>query len=429
MLSTMNEQVEIMAPVGCWESLEAAIGAGAGSVYFGIEHLNMRARSAANFTTADLHLIVRRCREAGVKTYLTLNTVMYPEDLPLMRTIVDNAREAGVDAVIASDIAVMQYANQVGVEVHLSTQLNISNTEALRFYAQFADVVVLARELNLEQVAAVHRDIVEQNICGRNGRQVRIEMFCHGALCMAVSGKCYLSLNNLGASANRGACMQVCRRGYVVRDRESDLELEIDNQYIMSPKDLKTIHFLNKMLDAGVRVLKIEGRARGPEYVHTVVTCYREAVEAWQRGEFPSLDGDTTPSQGLLAKIDDWNERLSRVFNRGFWDGYYLGQRLGEWTSAYGSRATRKKVYAGRCTNFFRNISVAEFHIEAVDTVKEGDLLLVTGETTGVLELTAADLHDNGGSLTTSVSKGQFFAIKTPRPVHRGDRLFIWSPA
>jgi len=349
--------------------------------------------------------------------------------LPLMRTIVDNAREAGVDAVIASDIAVMQYANQVGVEVHLSTQLNISNTEALRFYAQFADVVVLARELNLEQVAAVHRDIVEQNICGRNGRQVRIEMFCHGALCMAVSGKCYLSLNNLGASANRGACMQVCRRGYVVRDRESDLELEIDNQYIMSPKDLKTIHFLNKMLDAGVRVLKIEGRARGPEYVHTVVTCYREAVEAWQRGEFPSLDGDTTPSQGLLAKIDDWNERLSRVFNRGFWDGYYLGQRLGEWTSAYGSRATRKKVYAGRCTNFFRNISVAEFHIEAVDTVKEGDLLLVTGETTGVLELTAADLHDNGGSLTTSVSKGQFFAIKTPRPVHRGDRLFIWSPA
>ncbi len=424
----MKEQVEIMAPVGCMESLEAAIAAGAGSVYFGIEHLNMRARSAANFTTADMHLIARRCHEAGVKTYLTLNTVMYPEDLPLMRTIVDNAKLAGVDAVIASDIAVMQYANQAGVEVHLSTQLNISNTEALRFYAQFADVVVLARELNMQQVASVHNDIVSQDIRGRGGKPVRIEMFCHGALCMAVSGKCYLSLNNLGASANRGACMQVCRRGYIVRDRESDLELEVDNQYIMSPKDLKTIHFLNKMLDAGVRVLKIEGRARGPEYVHTVVTCYREAVEAWQRGEFPSQDGDTEPSAALLAKIEDWNTRLARVFNRGFWDGYYQGQRLGEWTSAYGSRATRKKVYAGRCTNFFKNISVAEFHIEAVESIKEGDTLLVTGETTGVLELTAHDMRDNNGDLAATISKGQLFAVKTPRPVHRGDRLFLWLP-
>ena len=284
MLNTENSNIEIMAPVGCWESLAAAIEAGATSVYFGIEHLNMRARSSANFTTQDLHTIVSRCREAGVKTYLTLNTVMYPEDLPLMREIVDNAREAGLSAIIASDIAVMQYAHEVGVEVHLSTQLNIANTEALRFYAQFADVVVLARELNMDQVASIYRDIREQHICGPKGELLRIEMFCHGALCMAVSGKCYLSLNNFGQSANRGACVQVCRRAYTVRDKSSDLELDIDNQYIMSPKDLKTIGFLNRMLDAGVRVLKIEGRARGPEYVSTVVNCYREAVEAWQQG-------------------------------------------------------------------------------------------------------------------------------------------------
>lgn len=281
----MSNDIEIMAPVGSWESLAAALDAGADSIYFGIEHLNMRSRSSANFTTADLHTIVNRCKQAGVKTYLTLNTVLYPEDMPLMREIVDNAREAGVDAIIASDIAAMQYANVVGVEVHLSTQLNIANTEALRFYAQFADVVVLARELNMEQVAAIHRDIVEQDIRGRNGDLIRIEMFCHGALCMAVSGKCYLSLHNLNSSANRGACMQVCRRGYIVRDKESDIELEVDNQYIMSPKDLKTIHFLNKMLDAGVRVLKIEGRARGADYVSTVVRCYKEAVEAWKNGE------------------------------------------------------------------------------------------------------------------------------------------------
>jgi putative protease len=331
-----NQAINIMAPVGCWESLAAAIDAGASSVYFGIEYLNMRSRSSANFTTADLHEIVRRCREAGVHTYLTLNTVIYPEDLPLMRTIVDNAKQAGVDAIIASDIAAMQYANSQGVEVHLSTQLNIANTEALRFYAHFADVVVLARELNMEQVATIHRDILEQNIRGPKGELIQIEMFCHGALCMAVSGKCYLSLNNLGASANRGACMQVCRRGYIVKDKESDLELEIDNQYIMSPKDLKTIHFLNKLLDAGVRILKIEGRARGPEYVKTVVECYKEAVDAWQKGEYAM--------PAITARIDDWNKRLARVFNRGFWDGYYQGQRLGEWTHEYGSRATRKRV-------------------------------------------------------------------------------------
>ncbi|MBQ7191563.1 MAG: U32 family peptidase [Paludibacteraceae bacterium] len=419
----MKSPIEIMAPVGSRESLAAAINAGATSVYFGIEHLNMRSRSSANFTTQDLHTIVSLCRKAGVKTYLTLNTVMYPEDLPLMREIVDNACMAGVDAIIASDIAAMQYAVQHGVEVHLSTQLNIANTEALRFYAQFADVVVLARELNLQQVAAIHKDIIEQDIRGRHGELIRIEMFCHGALCMAVSGKCYLSLNNLNASANRGACMQVCRRGYIVRDKESDMELEVDNQYIMSPKDLKTIHFLNKMLDAGVRVLKIEGRARGADYVHTVVSCYREAVEAWLNGEYPSADNEGSPL--IQEKITHWNERLSTVFNRGFWDGYYLGQRLGEWTHTYGSQATQKKVFVGKCTNFFSKISVAEFFIEAVPEVKEGDQLLVTGETTGAYYLTAHNLHNAKGQEQTSIPQSQPFAIHTDRPVRRGDRLFI----
>ena len=421
MLSRKDEHIEIMAPVGCWESLAAAIEAGATSVYFGIEYLNMRARSSANFTTEDLHKIVGICREAGVKTYLTLNTVMYPEDLPLMRTIVDNAKAAGLDAIIASDIAVMQYARSQGVEVHLSTQLNIANTEALRFYAQFADVVVLARELNMAQVASIHRDIVEQHICGPKGELLRIEMFCHGALCMAVSGKCYLSLNNLGYSANRGACMQVCRRGYIVKDKESDLELEVDNQYIMSPKDLKTIHFLNKMLDAGVRVLKIEGRARGAEYVQTVVSCYREAVEAWQRDDYAD-------DAIILPRIVDWNTRLARVFNRGFWDGYHQGQHLGEWTHSYGSKATRKKVFAGKCTNFFKNIGVAEFFIEATDAIREGDELLVTGETTGVYEVIAHDMRNAKGDPKEVIQKGAYFSLKTDKPLHRGDKLFVLKP-
>ena len=413
--------IEIMAPVGCWESLAAAIEAGATSVYFGIEYLNMRSRSSANFTTQDLHTIVARCQEVGVKTYLTLNTVMYPEDLPLMHEIVDNAKQAGVSAIIASDIAALQYAYQQGVEVHLSTQLNIANTAALKFYAQYADVVVLARELNMEQVASIHRDILEQDIRGPKGELIRIEMFCHGALCMAVSGKCYLSLNNLGASANRGACMQVCRRGYVVKDKESELELEVDNQYIMSPKDLKTIHFLNKMLDAGVSVLKIEGRARGPEYVKTVVECYKEAVELWLQGEgqWPADD------EQMEEKIDDWNTRLARVFNRGFWDGYYQGQRLGEWTHKYGSRATRKKVFAGKCTNFFKNISVAEFYLEALPQIQEGDELLITGETTGAYETIAHDMHDSKGQPQSIIQKGNYFAIKTDKVVRRGDRIFL----
>lgn len=421
MLSRKDEHIEIMAPVGCWESLAAAIEAGATSVYFGIEYLNMRARSSANFTTEDLHKIVGICREADVKTYLTLNTVMYPEDLPLMRTIVDNAKAAGLDAIIASDIAVMQYARSQGVEVHLSTQLNIANTEALRFYAQFADVVVLARELNMAQVASIHRDIVEQHICGPKGELLRIEMFCHGALCMAVSGKCYLSLNNLGYSANRGACMQVCRRGYIVKDKESDLELEVDNQYIMSPKDLKTIHFLNKMLDAGVRVLKIEGRARGAEYVQTVVSCYREAVEAWQRGDYAD-------DAIILPRIEDWNTRLARVFNRGFWDGYYQGQHLGEWTHSYGSKATRKKVFAGKCTNFFKNIGVAEFFIEATDAIREGDELLVTGETTGAYEVVAHDMRNAKGAPKEVIQKGAYFSLKTDKTIHRGDKLYVLKP-
>lgn len=426
MYSSVRDGVEIMAPVGCWESLSAAIDAGATSVYFGIEHLNMRARSSANFTMDDLHTIVARCRESGVKTYLTLNTVMYPEDLPLMCDIVDHAKQAGISAIIASDIAVLQYAYRSGVEVHLSTQLNIANTEALRFYAQFADVVVLARELNMDQVASIHRDIVEQHICGPHGDLIRIEMFCHGALCMAVSGKCYLSLNNFGASANRGACVQVCRRGYVVRDKESDLELEIDNQYIMSPKDLKTIHFLNKLLDAGVRVLKIEGRARGPEYVKNVVSCYREAVEMWGLlPENPSEEERKKWEQTYANRLPIWNERLSRVFNRGFWDGYYQGQCLGEWTHEYGSRATRKKVYAGRCTNYFKQIGVAEFYIEAVPQINDGDELLVTGETTGAIEFVAHELHNSKGSTQLSIAKGHPFAVKTPKLVHRGDKLFL----
>ena len=314
----------------------------------------------------------------------------------------------------------MQYAKSIGQEVHVSAQLNIANTEALKFYAQFADVVVLARELNMEQVASIYRDIEEQPLCGRSGEPLRVAMFCHGALCMAVSGKCYLSLNNYGLSANRGACVQVCRRGYTVRDKSSDLELDIDNQYIMSPKDLKTIHFLNKMLDAGVRVLKIEGRARGAEYVDTVVRCYKEAVEAWQKGEY---NDDTV----ILPKIAAWNERLARVFNRGFWDGYYQGQKLGEWTHSYGNKATRKKVYAAKCTNFFKNLSVAEFLVEAVDQLTDGQEVLITGETTGVVETTLTDIRDTKGNPAAIITKGHYFSLKTDTLIRRGDKLYLWT--
>ena len=403
-----------MAPAGSWESLQAAIQAGADSVYFGIERLNMRSRSSSNFTTEDLHRIVERCKEAGIKSYLTINTIIYDEDLELMREIVDNAKEAGVSAIIAADVAVMQYAISQGVEVHLSTQLNISNVEALRFYAQFADVVVLARELNMNQVAEIHRRIVEENIVGRNGELIRIEMFCHGALCMAVSGKCYLSLHELNSSANRGACMQVCRRAYRVHDEDSDIELTVDNKYIMSPKDLKTIHFMNKMMDSGVRVFKIEGRARGAEYVKAVVSCYNEAIEAHLNNQFTD------------EKVADWDVRLAKVFNRGFWDGYYLGQRLGEWSHNYGSKATHKKVYIGKCTNFFQKIGVAEFLLEA-QTLSVGDEILVTGETTGAYEDVIEEVRVDLKPVET-VEKGTYFSIKTKDVVRRNDKLFKIVP-
>ena len=400
---------EIMAPVGSRESLAAAIQAGADSIYFGIENLNMRARSASTFRIDDLKEIARTCNEHGMKSYLTVNTIIYDQDIPLMRTIVNAAHEAGISAIIAADVAVMTYARSIGQEVHLSTQLNISNTEALRFYAQFADVVVLARELNLEQVAEIHRAIVEEHICGPSGQPVRIEMFCHGALCMAVSGKCYLSLHQMNHSANRGACMQVCRRSYIVRDKETDAELEIDNQYIMSPKDLKTIHFLNKMMDAGVRVFKIEGRARGPEYVRTVVECYKEAIRA-------HLDGTFTDE-----KIEDWNRRLATVFNRGFWDGYYLGQRLGEWTHHYGSDATERKIYVGKGVKYFSNLGVAEFLVEAAE-LNVGDKLLVTGPTTGALFLTADEMRVDLRPVPT-VHKGEHFSIKCDK-IRPSDKLY-----
>ena len=409
-----TEDFEIMAPVGSRESLAAALSAGADSVYFGIENLNMRARSSNTFTIGDLREIAATCDEHGVKSYLTVNTIIYDEDMPLMHRIVDAAREAGISAVIAADVAVMDYAARTGMEVHLSTQLNISNVEALRFYSRFADVVVLARELNLDQVAEIHRHIVEDNICGPGGRQVRIEMFCHGALCMAVSGKCYLSLHELGASANRGACMQVCRRGYIVKDRESDIELEVDNKYIMSPKDLKTIHFLNKMMDAGVRVFKIEGRARGPEYVLTVVQCYKEAVRAYVEGTFTE------------EKVAAWDERLQTVFNRGFWDGYYLGRRLGEWSSSYGSQATERKVYVGKAIKHFGNIGVAEFLLEAGE-LNVGDNLLVTGTTTGAFYMTLDEARVDLRPVQT-VHKGEYFSTKTPVKVRPNDKLYRMVP-
>lgn len=406
----MLKDFEIMAPAGSRESLMAAIHAGADSIYFGIENLNMRARSASTFTIHDLREIAAICTEHDVKSYLTVNTIIYDEDICLMQKIVNAAKEAGISAVIAADVAVMAYCNQVGQEVHLSTQLNISNAEALKFYARFADVVVLARELNLDQVAEIYRTIQRENICGPRGEQVRIEMFCHGALCMAVSGKCYLSLDNLGHSANRGACMQVCRRSYIVHDKESDIELEVDNKYIMSPKDLKTIRFMDKMIEAGVRVFKIEGRARGPEYVHTVVSCYKEAIKSY-------LDGTLTEE-----KKDAWDERLKTVFNRGFWDGYYLGQRLGEWSKTYGSEATERKVYVGKGIKYFSNIGVAEFLIEASE-ISVGDKLLITGPTTGAIFIDLDEIRYDLKPVQTA-HKGEHISIKVPSKVRPSDKLY-----
>ena len=409
----MMNNYEIMAPVGSRESLHAALKAGADSIYFGIESLNMRAHSATKFTIADLREIAELCNERGVKSYLTVNTIIYGEDLPMMRKICDAAKEAGISAVIASDVAVLTYCHEIGQEIHLSTQLNISNIEALKFYARYADVVVLARELNMDQVREIYEEIERQDIRGPRGERIRIEMFCHGALCMAVSGKCYLSLDNLGRSANRGECMQVCRRGYIVTDRETGVELAVDNKYIMSPKDLKTVGFIDKMMHAGVRVFKIEGRARSAEYVYKVVKCYKEAIQA-------VLDGTYTEE-----RIAEWDAELTTVFNRGFWDGYYQGQRLGEWSKKYGSNATEKKTYIGKNIKYFSKLGVAEFLIEAGE-LNVGDKLLITGPTTGIIFVTAEEIHTNGP--VQSAKKGEYIAIKVPEKVRPSDKLYKIVP-
>ena len=403
-------QLEIMAPVGSRESLTAAIQAGANSVYFGIGQLNMRSHSANHFTIDDLREIAAMCAEHNIKSYLTVNTIIYGEDLSTMHEIIDAAKEAQISAVIASDVAVMAYCNEVGVEVHLSTQLNITNIDALKFYARFADVVVLARELNMEQVADIHRQIKEQHICGPKGELIRIEMFCHGALCMAVSGKCYMSLANSNRSANRGECVQICRRSYTVTDKETGNELEIDNQYIMSPKDLKTLRFIDRMIESGVTVFKIEGRARGPEYVYTVVSCYREAIQSVVDGTFTE------------EKKDQWDERLATVFNRGFWDGYYQGQTLGEWNQNYGSAATEKKVLVGKVVKYFSKLGVAEMAVEASE-MSLGDKLLITGPTTGVMYLDAEEIRYDLKPVDKA-EKGWRVSVPVPGKVRPNDKLF-----
>lgn len=404
------EDFEIMAPVGSRESLAAAIQAGADSVYFGIGQLNMRSHSANPFTIDDLREIAQTCSEKGIKTYLTVNTIIYGEDIVTMHEIVDAAKEAGISAVIASDVAVMTYCREIGQEVHLSTQLNISNIEALKFYAQFADVVVLARELNMDQVAEIYRQIIEQNICGPSGELIRIEMFCHGALCMAISGKCYMSLHEANRSANRGGCVQICRRSYTATDNETGHQLEIDNKYIMSPKDLKTIRFIDRMMKSGVRVMKIEGRARGPEYVYTVVKAYKEAIK--------SVIDDTFTEE----KKDEWDEQLATVFNRGFWDGYYQGQTMGEWNKNYGSNATEKKVYVGKGMKYFSKLGVAEFAIEASE-ISVGDKLLITGPTTGVMYLDATEIRYDLKPVETA-KQGWRVSIPVPDKVRPSDKLF-----
>jgi putative protease len=400
-----------MSPVGSYESLRAAIQGGANAVYFGVGKLNMRSRSAANFTVDDLGRICAIAHEAGVRTYLTVNTIIYNDEIEEMHALVDAAKAAGVSAVIASDMAVITYANNVGVEVHISTQCNVSNTDAVRYYAQFADVIVTARELPLRQVAEITKFIKDNDIRGPKGELVQVEVFAHGALCMSVSGKCYLSLDNYNYSANRGACLQVCRRGYIVKDKESDLELEIDNEYIMSPKDLCTIGFLDKVVKAGVRVLKIEGRGRSADYVRTVTECYREAVEAIADGTYSK------------EKIDGWMQRLATVFNRGFWDGYYLGRRLGEWSERYGSQATENKVYLGPVKNWFGRIGVAEVQLQTAETLRVGDEVMVTGETTGVYRATVEELRTDRDPVP-EVHQGDCFSLKASETLHRGDKVY-----
>jgi len=401
-----------MAPVGSFESLQAAVQAGADSVYFGLGSLNMRSKSSLNFTLDDLTEITRICKENKIKTYLTLNTVMYDQDLLLMKTLVDAAKEHQVSALIASDQSVIEYGRSAGMEIHLSTQINISNYQSLKFYSSYADVVVLARELNLEQVSEIARQIGVDQLRGPSGDLMRIEMFVHGALCMATSGKCYMSLHQYNSSANRGACLQGCRRSYIVTDKDSGDELLIDNEYIMSPKDLCTIGFTDKLLAAGVEVLKIEGRARPPEYVKTTVSCYREAVHAVMDGSYNR------------DKIDDWTEKLATVFNRGFWDGYYLGRRLGEWSEVYGSKATRRKLYLGKGMNYFDRLGVAEFLIETHE-LSVGDEILITGPSTGVIQLSIEEMRVDD-QIVQSVQKGTRFSIKTEQKVRRSDKLFKW---
>lgn len=409
-----RKDFEIMAPVGSYESLHAAIQAGADAIYFGVEGLNMRARSSVNFTLADLHNIASICHEHGVKSYLTVNTIIFDNDIATCHAIIDAVKEAGISAIIASDIAAITYARSIDVEVHISTQVNITNIEAVKFYAQMADVVVLAREMNMEQVRAIYDAIREQDVRGPHGELVRIEMFCHGALCMAVSGKCYLSLHEMNYSANRGSCAQICRRGYTVTDRETGAQLDVENQYIMSPKDLKTIHFLNKVIDAGVRVLKIEGRARGPEYVKVAVECYNEAIEACCNGTY---------NEDMIA---DWDTRLSKIFNRGFWNGYYLGQRLGEWSSKYGSSATRVKHYVAKGVRYFSKLGVAEFQMESGE-LQVGDEIIITGPTTGAIMMTVDEIRVDLKPVEKTV-KGESFSIKVPEKVRPSDRLYRWLP-
>lgn len=402
-----------MAPVGSWESLAAAMDAGADAVYFGIEGLNMRSRSSSNFTIADMEAIAARCNDAGVRTYLTVNTILYDSDIEKMHAIVDHAKSAGISAIIATDIAAIRYCAKAGIPVHISTQANISNIEAVRFYAQWADVMVLARELNMEQVAEIHRHILEDPVTGPDGRPVRLEMFCHGALCMAVSGKCYLSLHEMNSSANRGACNQICRRSYTVRDKETGDELDVENQYIMSPKDLKTIGFLPEMVKAGVSVFKIEGRARGPEYVYETVKCYSEALQAVCDGTFGE------------ERVREWDERLAKIFNRGFWNGYYLGQRLGEWSAKYGSSATRVKKYVAKAGRYYSKLGVGEFLMEAGE-LNVGDEVIVTGPTTGALIFTVAELRYDLKPVD-KVTKGQLFSLPVPAKTRPADRLYLWE--
>lgn len=405
-----NKEIEIMAPVGSYESLRAAIQAGASSVYFGVEQLNMRARSSNNFTLDDLSKIVSITRENNIKSYLTVNTVIFDNEISKLEEIIIAAKNAEISAIIASDMAAISIARQHNVEVHISTQLNITNIEALKFYAQFADVVVLAREMNLGRVWEINQQINQQNIVGPGGKLIRLEMFVHGALCMATSGKCYLSLHEMNSSANRGSCLQMCRRAYIVTDKETGKEIEVDNEYIMSPKDLKTIHFLNKILDAGVTVLKIEGRARSPEYVKTVVKCYREATEAYFENNFS------------LSKIDEWNKQLATVFNRGFWDGYYLGQRLGEWSSNYGSQATHRKIYVGKTLNYFSNINIGEFKIETHE-IKVGDKIVINGPTSGVIETTIKEIRVDLKPVNIA-KKGDICSFSVSSKIRRSDKLF-----